>query len=152
MTQKHRVPVIGRRDALGLIAATVAADAVWTGTLHAAGSSTAPATDAVSAANPEAAMDNNAPPLAGLTADHFEPLVGQSFMLGDRAMTLRKVRRGHNSGPQFRQQFGIVFDAPRDIALRSEILPLSHPTLGRHDVLVSPVGGPGSPGLDICFA
>jgi hypothetical protein len=145
MTQKPRSPAIDRRDALGLIAATVVADAALIGPLQAA---TLPAGPSVRG-SPNAA---GAPQLAGLTADHFEPLIGESFIVGDRAVTLRKVRRGHNSGPQFRQQFGIVFDAPRDLALQSEILPLTHPTLGRHDVLAGLVGAAGTARLEICFA
>jgi hypothetical protein len=136
MTKTHRSPTIGRRDALGLIAATVVADAVLSGPVQACGS---------------AAGLTAAPQLADLTAEHFEPLVGQGFTVGDSVMTLRQVRRGHDSGAQFRQQFGIVFDAPRQ-PTQSEVLPLAHMALGRHDVLVSPVGAGSGASLEIYFA
>jgi hypothetical protein len=151
MTQKNRFPIIGRRDALGLMAATIVADTVWTGPLQACGLSGGPTIGAVTEAGAVAGLDGT-PDLAGLTADHFEPLVGQSFMVGDQAMTLRKVRRGLSSGPQFREQFGIILDAPQDLPLQSEVLPLSHPALGRYDVLVSPADVPGAAVLDVCFA
>ena len=146
MTQTRDSWAIGRRDALGLIAATVVADAVWSGPLQAA------ALPGTPAAGTAARLTTGAPQLAELTAEHFEPLVGQAFTVGDSMMTLRKVRRGCESGPRFREQFGIVFDAPRELALQSDILPLSHPAVGRHDVLVGQVGAPGSAKLEICFA
>lgn len=152
MTQKNHFPTIGRRDALGLIAATIVADTVWTGPLQACGLSGGPTIGATTEEVGAVAALDGTPDLAGLTADHFEPLIGQSFMVGDQAMTLRKVRRGLSSGPQYRQQFGILLDAPGDLPLQSEVLPLAHPALGRHDVLVSPAGIPGATVLDICFA
>ena len=144
MTQTHRSLTIGRRDALGLIAATVVADAVCGGPLQAAALSGTPAAGT-------AAGQTGAPQLAELTAEHFEPLVDQAFTVGDSVMTLRKVRRGCKSGPRFRQQFGIVFDAPREPA-QSKILPVSHPALSRYDVLVNPVGAGSGAALEICFA
>ena len=145
MTQTHRSPPIGRRDALGLIAATVVADAVCSGPLQAAA---LPGTPAASTA----AGLTGAPQLAELTAEHFEPLLGQDFTVGDSMMTLRNVRRGCKSGARFRQQFGIVFDAPRQLTPLSDILPLAHPAVGRHDVLVGHVGAPGGDvRVEICF-
>jgi hypothetical protein len=88
--------------------------------------------------------------LAALTAEHFEPLVGETFTVGETAMTLKEVRHGHNAGPRFRTQFAAVFRGPQMQPLQSEIMPLSHPAIGRYDVFVNQIGGGRS--LEICFS
>lgn len=145
MTEAHKTSAIGRRDALGLIAATVVADVALSLPARAAAMSAKAGVGAM-AASPPTVSD-----LAKLTAEHFEPLVGQTFMVGTNALTLKKVRRGPNSGPQFRQQFGIVFDAPQWLPFHSETMPVSHPALGRHDLLATQVGIERGK-VEICFA
>ncbi len=49
--------------------------------------------------------------LAKLAAEHFEPLVGETFTIGGNEVTLRGVRRGPKTGSRFRKQFAVVFDA-----------------------------------------
>ncbi len=147
MTEAHKTSAIGRRDALGLIAATVVADVALSLPARAAAMS-AEAAAGATAASPRAVSD-----LAKLTAEHFEPLVGQTFMVGENALTLGKVRRGQNSGPRFRQQFGIVFHAPQRLSFHSETLQVSHPAVGRHDLLATQVSNGVDRGkVEICFA
>lgn len=143
MTETHKTSAIGRRDALGLIAATVVADVALSLPLQAATMSAG-----ATAASPHAASD-----LAKLTAEHFEPLVGQTFMVGTDALTLKKVRRGYDSGPNFRRQFGILFDAPQPLPFQSETMAVWHPVIGRHDLLATQVGNGVDRGkVEICFS
>ncbi len=151
MKQSYRPTTIGRRDAIGLMAATVVAETVLTNPLQAAAWSAAsrPGAGTLGAAQgaPGARHD-----LAKLAADHFEPLVGQTFTVGGNPVTLRNVHRGRTTGAQFRQQFAVVFDAPQDLSIRSETLPVSHPAVGGHDLLVTQVmDGIDRTALEICF-
>lgn len=139
---KRPTTIVGRRDAIGLIAATVVADVVLAPPLHAAAWSGAMSSGAAAAVHD----------LAKLAAHHFEPLVGQSFTIGDNRTTLRSVHRGRNTGMGFRQQFAVVFDAPENLAMRSETLPVSHPAVGGHDLLVTQIiAGSDRSALEICF-
>jgi hypothetical protein len=147
MTDTNNSSAIARRDALGLIAGAVIADVALSAALPAAALSAGIAGGAT--ATSTAAM----PELARMTAENFEPLIGQTFMVGANALTLRKVRRGHDSGPQFRQQFGIVFDAPQRLPFHSETMAVSHPILGRHDLLTTQVSnGVDRGAVEICFS
>jgi hypothetical protein len=90
--------------------------------------------------------------LATLAAEHFEPLIGETFTIGDHQVTLREVHR-QKMRSRLRQQFSLLFNAPRDLALRSESLPVSHPAIGRHELLVTQVlDGPDGTALEICFS
>ena len=52
-----------------------------------------------------------------------------------------------------RQQFAITFELPRDVPIRSEVLPVSHPAIGRHDLLVTQViDTVDKTALEICFS
>jgi len=88
--------------------------------------------------------------LAKLAAEHFEPLVGETFTIGDNAVTLRNVRRGPKTGSAFREQFAVVFDAPQQLSIPSGPLLVSHPAIGRHDLLVSQIIDGRA--LEICFS
>lgn len=149
MRQSNRSTIIGRRDAIGLIAATVVADAVLASPLHAAARSGMVPPGAAGATPGSAATVRD---LAKLAADHFEPLVGQTFTIGDNRTTLRSVHRGRNTGTGFRRQFAVVFDAPENLSMRSETLPVSHPAVGGHDLLVTQIiAGSDCTALEICF-
>ncbi len=137
MTEAHKTSTIGRREALGLIAATVVADVALSGPLQAVAMS----------------ASQGAGALATWTAEDFEPLVGQTFMVGANALTLRKVRRGHTSGSQFRRQFGIVFEAPQRLPFQAQTLPVSHPAIGLYDLFATQVSNGIDPGnVEICFS
>jgi hypothetical protein len=147
MTEADKTSAIGRRDALGLIAATVVADVALSFPARAA------ALSAQAGAGATAASSRAVSDLAKLTAEHFEPLVGQTFVVGANSLTLQKVRRGRNSGAEFRQQFGIVFHAPQPLPFHSQTMQVSHPALGRHDLLATQIGNGFDPGkVEICFA
>lgn len=88
--------------------------------------------------------------LAKLAAEHFEPLVGETFTIGGNEVTLRGVRRGPKTGSRFREQFAVVFDAPQQPSIPSEPLLVSHPAIGRHDLLVSQIIDGRA--LEICFS
>ena len=90
--------------------------------------------------------------LADLAAEHFEPLVGQEFTVGAHRVTLRGVRRGPATPAQFRAQFALAFAAPQAAPMASDLMGVSHPAIGRHDLLVSAVGDAAGRSLEICFA
>ena len=132
-----------RRDAIGLLA--MAATFVPGAMLASSARAATWAGAAVSA--PGVPHD-----LAQLAADHFEPLVGETFTVGNSAVTLKTVRRGRKSGARFRDQFSVVFQAPHDLSIDSAPLPVSHPAVGRHDLLVTRIGnGAPSTALEVCF-
>jgi hypothetical protein len=131
------------------MAATVVAETVLANPLHAAAWSGASQRGTVGAAQGAAGARHD---LAKLAADHFEPLIGQTFTVGGNPVTLRNVHRGRTTRAQFRQQFAIVFDAPQNLSIRSETLPVSHPAVGGHDLLVTQVmDGLDRTALEICF-
>lgn len=80
---------------------------------------------------------------------HFEPLVGETFLVGGDAVTLTEVRRGPASGARFRQQFALTFSVPQLHPMPSETVSVSHPAIGSHELHVAPVGGSV---LEICFS
>ena len=107
------------------------------------------------AAAPHAATTESAaaPNLAMLAAEHFEPLVGETFALGNGAVTLKKVRRGQKSGARFREQFSVVFHAPQQLSIGTEPLLVSHPAVGRLELLVTRIGNRvDCAALEVCFA
>jgi hypothetical protein len=136
MKDDNRFGLISRRDAIGLFAAAPAlgTDAALTNALRGtalAGASILSA-GAANACGYAAATND----LAQLAAEHFEPLVGETFMIADTAVTLRDVFRGSEPVSGFRQQFAMTFDAPRSLAVASDLAPVSHPAIGQHDLSV----------------
>jgi hypothetical protein len=91
--------------------------------------------------------------LAQLAAEHFEPLVGETFTIGQYQLTLRDVYRRHKIGSRFREQFALVFTVPHELPMRSELLPVAHPAIGRHDLLVTQIiDHIDGTALEICFS
>jgi hypothetical protein len=136
MSDTNRSGTISRRGAIGLFAATPAfgADAVLSNALR--GTALAGAS-VVSVGAAQACGYAEAPSeLSQLAAEHFEPLVGETFMVGDTAVTLRDVSRGPETMSGFRQQFAMTFDAPRTLSVASDISSVSHPAIGQYDLSV----------------
>jgi hypothetical protein len=148
MTDKNEFAAISRREAIGIIAVTSASGAVLTGlhpvvTMAGASALGAPAAGvAQNAGEPERS-------LAKLAAEHFEPLIGEKFTIGGDEVTLSEIRHGPESGAQFRQQFALTFDTPRGLPVGGDIVPLSHPAIGRHELHVTGATGRA---LEICFS
>lgn len=148
MKDTSRTGLISRRDAIGLFAATPAlgADAALTNvfggtTLIGASVLGVDAAAACGAASHE---------LSQLTVEHFEALVGETFTVGDKAATLRDVRRGHET--PFRRQFAMVFDAP-NTAIASDVATVWHPAIGQHDLFVRGITDSADrKALEICFS
>jgi hypothetical protein len=91
--------------------------------------------------------------LAKLAAEHFEPLVGETFTVGEFQLILRDVRRKQKMTSRFREQFAITFKAPRDLPIRSELVSVAHPAIGRHDLLVTQIfDDVDGTALEICFS
>jgi uncharacterized protein DUF6916 len=153
MNDKSGFAAVSRRDAIRLIAATPASGAVFATSVPSAASAntTAAAAHATGpVAHGAAATQGVASQgMAGLAATHFEPLVGQTFLIGGDHVILTELRRGPASGERFREQFALTFSAPQHRTMPSEILPVSHPAIGRHDLHVTGLGGSG---LEICFS
>ena len=146
MNDNSGFAAVSRRDAIRLIAATPASGAVLA--LPGVASATIPASAnggarVLSHGSAAAVQD-----LARLSAAHFEPLVGESFTIGGDRAILTEVRRGLASGAPFRQQFALTFSGPRN-SMPADMVTVSHPAIGRHDLHVAPVGGAE---LEICFS
>jgi hypothetical protein len=91
--------------------------------------------------------------LASLAPEHFEPLIGHAFTIGDHQVTLRDVRRRGGTTSRFREQFSLLFSRPHEVPIGSEVLPVSHPALGRCELLVTQViDDAEGTALEICFA
>lgn len=150
MTKANGCETVSRREAIRLVAATPAAGAMLASSLPAAlaGRSITGA-DAAGVAQAGAHAPTG---LAKLSAEHFEPLVGERFTVGDDTLTLSDVRRGLKSRAGFRQQFALTFNALRDVPAPTDVLPVSHPAIGRHDLLVTQINGPVGTALEICFS
>jgi hypothetical protein len=152
MKDDNRSGMISRRGAIGLFAATPAlgADAVLANTLRAsalAGASVLSVRAAQACGYAEAPSN-----LAQLAAEHFEPLVGETFVVGDTTVTLRDVRRGPETQPGFRQQFAVTFDAPRRLSISSDLASVSHPAIGQYDLFVTEaIDSADRKALEICF-
>jgi len=113
MKESNRPGNISRRDTIRLLpmSATLVAGAVTAGAIPSAAwaAVSAPCGDAAHSGQRSADTTQD---LAKLAAEHFEPLVGETFTIGDNEVTLRDVRHGPKTGSHFRQQFAVVFDAP----------------------------------------
>lgn len=148
MNDKIGFAAVSRRDAIRLIAATPASGAVFATSLPGiASASRLPS--ARPFAHGSAATQGAMTGLADLAVKHFEPLVGETFSIGGERATLTEVRRGPESGAPFRQQFALTFRAPQHCSLPSDIVPVSHPALGRHDLHVTQFGAAT---LEVCFS
>lgn len=137
---------LSRRDAVALLAGgpalgvDTALASVFGGT--AAGTSLLFATSA-SACTPS--------PLAQLAPEHFEPLVGEMFSVGEHRVTLRAVRRGPATPAQFREQFAVTFSTPQVPSIGGEPVRVAHPAIGGHDLFVAAVSQGADRSLEICF-
>jgi len=100
----------------------------------------------------EKGLVNMAQDLANLAPEHFEPLIGDTFSIGDHQVTLRNVRRRGQTTSRFREQFALLFSLPHHVAIGSELLSVSHPAIGRCDLLVTQVIDEAEgTALEICF-
>ena len=141
MDAANRGHVISRRDVTRLLATVAAIVGGAVVPMHGA-----------DAAHGKKGVLNMTQDLATLAAEHFEPLIGETFTIGDYQVTLRDVRR-QKFRSRFREQFSITFNAPRDLPIRSERLPVTHPAIGRHELLVTQVlDAADGTALEICFS
>jgi hypothetical protein len=91
--------------------------------------------------------------LAKLAPEHFEPLIGHTFTIGEHQVTLRDVHRRGRTSSRFRAPFSLVFSLPRGVPIGSEVLPVSHPAIGQCDLLVTQVVHEAEgTALEICFS
>jgi hypothetical protein len=152
MTSQHANSETSRREALVLIAAAAFAGAALV-RLPSAGAAPVRQSREANAVHIEKGQGRMTQDLAKLAPEHFEPLVGQPFTVGPYQVVLRNVRRAGRSGSRFREQFALVFALQHEVSIRSELLPVAHPAIGQHDLLVTQVidGSDGS-ALEICFS
>jgi hypothetical protein len=154
MNESNRHATISRRDAIRLLAVTAAVvtGAVVTNSFPGAARAGVPMPRG-DADRPEKGLAEMTQDLAQLAAEHFEPLVGETFTVGQYQVTLRDVRRRHKIGSRFREQFALVFKAPQGLPIRSELLPVAHPAIGRYDLLVTQIiDDIDGTALEICFS
>lgn len=73
----------------------------------------------------------------------FLPLVGSEFspvQSGDPVLTLSKAEAGKFHQPGVSEQFSLRFTAPDGHPFESRLYSLAHPSLGRMEIFISPVG------------
>jgi hypothetical protein len=144
---EHRTTT-SRREAVQLLAAAALSGGALVSPVAAA--IRRPAFDAIPL---EKGLVDMAQDLANLAPEHFEPLIGHTFTIGDHQVTLRDVRRRGRTTSRFREQFSLVFSLPHEVPIRSELLPVSHPAIGRCDLLVTQVMDDAQgTALEICFS
>jgi hypothetical protein len=137
---------ISRRDAVRLLTAASLASGALIGT------STIEAGEILDTVDQRGSADMT-PDLAKFAPEHFEPLVGDVFKIGEYQVTLREVHRRGRTASRFREQFALVFALPHEVPITSELLPVAHPKMGRHDLLVTQIlDGAGGTALEICFS
>jgi hypothetical protein len=146
MTDTNRTGKLSRRDAVALFAGgpALGVDAALASVFGGTAGASLLFADGASACTPAA--------LAQLAPEHFEPLVGNEFTVGEHRVTLRAVRRGPALPAQFREQFAVTFDAPQAPSVASAPVRVAHPAIGRHDLLVTDVNQGADRALEICFA
>jgi hypothetical protein len=142
--RSHRRGAVTRRHALQVLAAAAAiavAARPFGGAAYA------------NSVHPGKGLPNMTHDLAKLAAEHFEPLIGETFTVGQYRLPLKSVRRIGKAAARFREQFALGFAAPRDSAIRSELMPVSHPAIGQFDLLVTQVmDEKDGTALEICFS
>jgi hypothetical protein len=144
---EHRTTT-SRREAVQLLAAAALSGGALVSPVAAA--IRRPAFDAIPL---EKGLVDMAQDLANLAPEHFEPLIGHTFTIGEHEVTLRDVRRRGRTTSRFREQFSLVFSLPHEVPIRSELLPVSHPAIGRCDLLVTQVMDDAQgTALEICFS
>lgn len=91
--------------------------------------------------------------LSELNAEILQELVGQQFKIGSTRLELLSIDQRFENQKNFRNSFSLFFDAPKDLVQFSKVIPVSHPKIGTHELLVSQVfdADRGSV-LEICFA
>jgi hypothetical protein len=148
MTQ-HRA-ITSRRDAVRLLAATALSGGTFVMAPPAAAEAAIRAFDAV---HLEKGLVDMTQDLANLASEHFEPLIGHTFTIGEHQVTLRGVHRRGRATSRFREQFALVFSLPHEVPIGSEVLPVSHPAIGECDLLVTQVIDEAEgTALEICFS
>jgi Domain of unknown function (DUF6916) len=153
MAGSNRRVTISRRDAIRLFAVTAGVVSGAVAAKAFRGPASAGAAVPPDAVHSEKGLVTMTQDLAKLAAEQFEPLVGETFTVGQYRLTLRDVRRSHKIGSRFREQFAIVFRAPSGLSIRSELLPVAHPAIGRHDLLVTQImDDMDGTALEICFS
>ena len=86
-----------------------------------------------------------------MAPEHFEPLVGETFSVGEHRVTLRAIRLGPATPAQFRQQFAVTFSVPPARSLGLAPVRVAHPAIGGHDLFVTDVNQGADRSLEICF-
>ncbi|WP_439636195.1 DUF6916 family protein [Oceanicaulis sp.] len=85
-----------------------------------------------------------------LTADVFKPLVGETFDMEGRSLTLKTVTEGKAPTPSLPAPFTLEFSGPEDFHPMSAYA-LSHDAIGSHDLLIHRVGPSDEPLFEIIF-
>jgi hypothetical protein len=80
-----------------------------------------------------------------LTHEDFEAHIGETFGIGKAAVTLKSVTAGKPGPKQFRTQVSLIFEADSDIGVEAAVVPVSHPDLGRFDLMVHRTADPENP-------
>jgi hypothetical protein len=152
MKERHAGAAASRRDAVRLLAAAAVAGGAIMMTSPAAAVALF-RRRVLDAIRSQKGLVDMAQDLANLVPEHFEPLIGDTFSIGEHQVTLRNVRRRGRTTSRFREQFALLFSLPHEVPIGSELLSVSHPAIGRCDLLVTQVIDEAEgTALEICFS
>jgi hypothetical protein len=90
--------------------------------------------------------------ISEMTAETFEPLIGETFTINSQPVTLKAVDKTDPASPKLRTQTSLVFTADEPIGMEDGIQNVAHPQLGEHGLLVHRVVDPDAPTYEIVLA
>jgi hypothetical protein len=90
--------------------------------------------------------------ISEMTAETFEPLIGETFTINGQPVTLSAVEKVDPASPKLRTQTSLIFTAEEPIGMEDGIQHVAHPQLGEHGLLVHRITDPDAPTYEIVFA
>jgi len=89
--------------------------------------------------------------ISDLTADMFEPHIGESFNINGQPVTLKEVHKGDPHAPKLRAPFILTLTSEEPIGMEDGIQRVTHPSVGEIELLVHRVADPEGPTYEIIF-
>ena len=76
-----------------------------------------------------------------LTHDHFEPLIGQAYLIGETVLTLHDAKLlGHRRTEALRDPFSLLVCGPQGLRLPQGIYHMKNESLGELEMFITQVG------------
>lgn len=90
--------------------------------------------------------------LSDMTAETFEPLIGQTFTINGQPVTLKTVDKLDPPSASMRAPTSLVLTADEEIGMEDGVQVVGHDQLGQHSLLVHRIIDPEQPTYEIVFA